>query len=148
MSGHIATNMMFKSKNSFHDSNNVNYTLPIQNKRKLYITLMNNIITSSLTQKRLEIIGNMIKAARLERKISQQELGERIGVSRPTISAIEKGKANVAIGSVFEAAYIVGLSIMEDENQTIESSSQTIANILKILPSRGRGKKVELDNDF
>jgi len=109
---------------------------------------MNNVITSSLTQKRLEIIGNMIKAARLERKMSQKELAERMGVSRPTISAIEKGKANVAIGSVFEAAYIVGLSIMEEDSKTIDASSQTIANILKILPSRGRGKKVELDNDF
>lgn len=109
---------------------------------------MKKIITSSLTQKRIEIMGNMIKLARLEKKISQKELGERIGVSRPTISAIEKGQENVAIGSVFEAAYIVGLPLMADDSLQIESSSQAIAKMLKILPTRGRGKKVELDDDF
>ena len=93
-------------------------------------------------------MGELIKLARLEKKISQKELGERIGVSRPTISAIEKGQANVAIGSVFEAAYIVGLPLMVDDPEQIESSSQAIAKMLKILPSRGRGKKAELDDNF
>ncbi len=41
--------------------------------------------------------------------MSQTELGERVGVSRYTISCLEKGKPNVAIGTVFEAATIVGI---------------------------------------
>ena len=109
---------------------------------------MKSIITSSSTKKHIENIGELIKLARLEKKISQKELGERIGVSRPTISAIEKGQANVAIGSVLEAAYVVGLSLMDDDPEKIESSSQAIAKMLKILPSRGRGKKAELDDNF
>ncbi|HIO92005.1 MAG TPA: helix-turn-helix domain-containing protein [Leucothrix mucor] len=61
-------------------------------------------------------MGSMIKMPRLELKLSQQELGSRIGVTRPTISAIEKGKPNVAIGSVVEAAYIMGLPLMGEED--------------------------------
>ncbi|CAA6818367.1 MAG: Transcriptional regulator, XRE family [uncultured Thiotrichaceae bacterium] len=107
-------------------------------------------VISSSTQKRIQILGAMIKAARLERKLSQGDLAERIGVSRPTIAAIEKGKLNVSIGTVFEAAHIVGLPLMggaEDVTQ-LEHVSQTVANMLKILPAKGVGKKVELDDDF
>ena len=110
---------------------------------------MKTITTSSQTKKRLEIMGSMIKAARLELKLSQQELGSRIGVTRPTINAIEKGKPNVAIGSVFEAAYIVGLPLMgEEDPKQLNQLSQVVANILKILPSKGNTPKVKLDNDF
>lgn len=38
-----------------------------------------------------------LKAARAERDLSQQELAELVGVSRQTISAIEKGDYNPTI---------------------------------------------------
>lgn len=116
----------------------------------VYFSMKNSPVISSSTQKRLEILGSMIKAARLERKLSQDELGERVGVTRPTIAAIEKGKPNVAIGTVFEAAYIVGLPLMGEvtDAKQLEHASQAVANMLKILPVRSSGKKVELDNDF
>ena len=38
-----------------------------------------------------------LKAARAEKDISQQELAEMVGVSRQTISAIEKGDYNPTI---------------------------------------------------
>lgn len=38
------------------------------------------------------ILGNKIKLARVERDLSQEQLAERSGVTRQTISAIETGK--------------------------------------------------------
>lgn len=38
--------------------------------------------------------GKKIKLARLEKKISQEELAKRIGVSRQTINMIENGSYN------------------------------------------------------
>ena len=38
--------------------------------------------------------GKKIKFARLEKKISQEELAKRIGVSRQTINMIENGSYN------------------------------------------------------
>jgi putative transcriptional regulator len=38
-----------------------------------------------------------LKAARAEKDMSQQELAEKVGVSRQTISAIEKGDYNPTV---------------------------------------------------
>lgn len=112
--------------------------------------MKNSIVVSVQTKLRLEILGKMIKAARLERKLSQTDLGDRIGVTRTTVAAIEKGKSNVAIGTVFEAANVVGLPLMgeTDDPKQLTHLSQSVANILKILPAKGTGKKVELNDDF
>jgi len=96
----------------------------------------------------LETLGMMIKAARIESHRSQADLAERVGVSRHTISLLEKGNPNVAIGTVFEAATIVGIPLMGDDPRQIRRFSQAIATIVQILPSKGFTKKVELDDDF
>jgi putative transcriptional regulator len=40
------------------------------------------------------ILKNRLKEARIEKKISQSELAEMVGVSRNTISSIETGQFN------------------------------------------------------
>ncbi|WP_083234303.1 helix-turn-helix transcriptional regulator [Candidatus Marithrix sp. Canyon 246] len=96
----------------------------------------------------LQVLGGMIKAGRIERNMSQANLAERVGVSRYTISLLEKGNPNVGIGTVLESAIIVGIPIMEDDVRQMTKVSQAIANLIEILPSKRVGKKVELDNDF
>jgi len=96
----------------------------------------------------LKTLGNLIKAARIERHLSQVDLGERVGVSRYTISALEKGEPTVAIGTVFEAAIIVGIPLMGNDPRQITKLSQAIANLVQILPSKGITQKVELDDNF
>lgn len=51
------------------------------------------------TQKILEQMGEQIRLARLRRKLSSQLVAERAGISRQTLSAIEKGASTVSIGS-------------------------------------------------
>ncbi|UJS25019.1 MULTISPECIES: helix-turn-helix transcriptional regulator [Thiothrix] len=103
---------------------------------------------SARTTITLEVFGHMIRAARLERKMPQAELAERLGVSRQTISAIEKGDAKVSIGAVFEAATIVGIPLLTDNARELQRLSTTVANLASLLPERARTIKVELDNDF
>jgi DNA-binding XRE family transcriptional regulator len=106
------------------------------------------IALSTHTTILLETLGAMIKAARIERHMSQAELGERVGVSRYTISFLEKGNPNVAIGTVFEAATVVGIPLMGNDPRQLTKVSQSNANLVQILPSKGVNKKVELDDDF
>ncbi len=96
----------------------------------------------------LEVFGHMIRAARLERKMPQAELAERLGVSRQTISALERGDAKVAVGAVFEAATIVGIPLLTDNARDLQRLSTTVAHLASLLPERARTAKVELDNDF
>ena len=56
---------------------------------------------------------NKIKELREEAKLTQQELGEKLTVSRQTIISLENGKHNPSIILVFKIANIFGRSIEE-----------------------------------
>jgi len=58
----------------------------------------------------LENLGENIKLARLRRKLSTQQVSERADISRPTLSAIEKGKPTVSIGLYLQVLFVLGLA--------------------------------------
>lgn len=45
-------------------------------------------------------IGEAIKTARLEQHLTQEELGERIGVKKHQISKLEKGKSMISLPTI------------------------------------------------
>lgn len=47
-------------------------------------------------------IGEAIKEARIEKKLTQQQLGELMGVKRAQVSRIEKGR-NLTVGTIMRA---------------------------------------------
>jgi HTH-type transcriptional regulator / antitoxin HipB len=49
---------------------------------------------------KLEILGEMIKTARKERHLTQEELGSLIGVKKAQISRLEKNANNVTIDTI------------------------------------------------
>ncbi len=61
------------------------------------------------TRRILDDMGENIKLARLRRKFSSQQVAERANISRPTLSAIEKGKPTVSIGSYLLVLQVLGL---------------------------------------
>lgn len=50
----------------------------------------------------LHFLGQAIKAARKEKKLTQGELGEQVKVRQSTISAIENGISDVQIETLFK----------------------------------------------
>ena len=54
-----------------------------------------------------------LKAARAGLDLSQQELAERVGVSRQTISAIEKGDYNPTINLCVAICQVLGRTLDE-----------------------------------
>lgn len=60
-------------------------------------------------QKILEQFGENIRLARLRRKYSTQQVAERANISRPTLLAIEKGDAGVAMRSYVRVLFVLGL---------------------------------------
>ena len=49
-------------------------------------------------QNTLTVMGAQIKAIRLESRITATDLAQRVGISRMTLLAVEKGTGTVAIG--------------------------------------------------
>ena len=60
------------------------------------------------TQKLLSQMGEQIRLARLRRHLSSELVAERAGVSRATVSAVEKGSASVAIGAYAAVLHAIG----------------------------------------
>lgn len=57
--------------------------------------------------------SNRIKVARVEANLTQQQLAERIGVTRQTISLIEKGTYNPSLKLCLDICYAVNKSLDE-----------------------------------
>ncbi|MFS8637490.1 MAG: helix-turn-helix transcriptional regulator [Gemmatimonadota bacterium] len=56
---------------------------------------------------------NRIRVLRAERRWSQQDLAERLGVSRQTVNAIENGKYDPSLPLAFKIGKVFGLTIEE-----------------------------------
>jgi putative transcriptional regulator len=59
-------------------------------------------------------ITNTIRRLRFERnEMTQQDLAERVGVTRPTINAIELGKYSPSLDVAFRIAVALGVRLEE-----------------------------------
>lgn len=58
-------------------------------------------------------MNNRLRVLRAERRWSQAELADRLGVSRQTINAIETGKYDPSLPLAFALARVFGLRIEE-----------------------------------
>lgn len=57
-------------------------------------------------------IGAAIRAARTQRKLSQEQVGKTLGMSRATISGIETGKVvEVGVRKLMAVCAVVGLDL-------------------------------------
>ena len=75
-------------------------------------------------RKTLTALGENIKLARLRRELSSEQVAERAGISRNTLTKIERGEEGVAMGYYFRVLAILGL---EKE----DNSSNPARNVAK-----------------
>lgn len=70
---------------------------------------------------RMDIIQDLIRETRKKRKLSQQELGDMVGVNKAQISKLEKGYNNTSISllsKIFKALNAkIKLSVQLDEEE-------------------------------
>jgi putative transcriptional regulator len=58
-------------------------------------------------------VKNNVKLARVQMNLTQQQLAEKTGVTRQTISLIEKGKYNPSLKLCLDICYVVNKSLNE-----------------------------------
>lgn len=66
--------------------------------------------------------------------MSVLDLAERLGVSRDMMQRIEKGDPRCGIGSVFEAAVIVGVPLFEEEPSRLSEMNTRYTEKINLLP--------------
>ncbi len=96
----------------------------------------------------VSLLGRSIRAARIERGIGSAELATRIGISRATLSRIEHGDPSSAIGSTFEAAAIVGLTLFEPDSVRLAIQLGRVEEKLTLLPKNVRPSRTVIDDEF
>jgi transcriptional regulator with XRE-family HTH domain len=67
------------------------------------------IVILPRTKRILLEMGGNIKLARLRRRLSSEQVAERANISRPTLSAIEKGAPTVSVGAYLLVLQVLGL---------------------------------------
>ena len=92
------------------------------------------------TQEILNQLGEQIRLARLRRHLSAELVAERAGLSRMTLSNIEKGSASVAIGSY--AAVLHALNGMDKDLLLVAKDDELGRKLQDLeLPTRRRAPK-------
>lgn len=117
--------------------------------------MKNKTRTASLplsVRESLKEMGELIACARKEKRWTQEELAQRIGVNRMTVVRIEKGAPEVATGLFLTAAWLLGLPILTWQAMGEGRSDTVIGDLLtklkKSLPSTVRRRRKAIDNDF
>ena len=107
---------------------------------------MARVVMSPPTLLALELLGTSIRAGRIRRGLTIEDLAERVGVSKPTIIRIERGEPGVAIGTAFEAAVLAGVALFHADPDERARYGDLKRAELALLPSAVRQR--EIDDDF
>jgi transcriptional regulator with XRE-family HTH domain len=94
------------------------------------------------------LLGQLIRKARIERKLKAVEVTDRVGISRGLLRRIETGDPGCTIGAVFEVATIVGVPLFEADQPALSKAVETNREIMTLLPKSVRNPRIEADDDF
>lgn len=95
----------------------------------------------------LRVLGNQIRLARHARGWTIADLAARTDASRRTIANIESGAPTVAIGTVFNAAFTVGVNLFGLEGPELARARRQGEDTLALLPSKVRKPATREDDD-
>jgi transcriptional regulator with XRE-family HTH domain len=94
------------------------------------------------------LLGEMIRAARLHRRMSTRELAERTGASRGLVVRVEAGDMGSALGAAFEMAAVLGVPLFDADPSRVGERLSNQREINSLLPRRAFPASVEVDDDF
>lgn len=100
----------------------------------------------------LKEMGELIACARKEKRWTQEELAQRIGINRMTVVRIEKGAPEVAMGWYLTASWLLGLPVLTwqviGEGRSDTVVGDLLTKLKKNLPGSVRRPRTKIDNDF
>jgi transcriptional regulator with XRE-family HTH domain len=94
------------------------------------------------------LLGQLIRKARIEQKMTTEELSDRAGLSRGLLRRIENGDLGCTIGAVFEAAAILGVRLFDADESKLSSALQSNTAIMRLLPKAIHATPMKPHDDF
>lgn len=116
--------------------------------QKVMMAKVVNRVYSGYTREAIALLSVLIREARIERKLSAQELADRAGISRGLLQRIEKGDPNCSLGAVFEVAYLLGIRLFDHDKPALTARVALGKEKLSLLPKMARKASRRVDDDF
>jgi transcriptional regulator with XRE-family HTH domain len=95
----------------------------------------------------LQVLGNQIRLARHAKGWTIADLAARVDAGPRTIVNIESGAPTVSIGTVFNAAFTVGVNLFGLEGPELARARRQGEETLALLPSKVRKPTDREDDD-
>lgn len=77
----------------------------------LYVMARTSVTLFPKVSAQLKVLGENLRLARLRRRISALQLAQRAGISRPTLSKLEKGDPGVSLAVLASVMFCLGLDL-------------------------------------
>jgi transcriptional regulator with XRE-family HTH domain len=94
------------------------------------------------------LLGSLVQLERKSRRMTAQEMADRLGVDRSTLQRLEQGDPKVELGLAFEACAILNIPLFEEDAQGLALRLDEAGKRLALLPSRVRRKQLSVSDDF
>jgi transcriptional regulator with XRE-family HTH domain len=102
---------------------------------------------SAVTKEAARLLGARVRLARSERRWTVEDLAARVGVADKTIRKVEHGDLTVALGTAFEAAAILGITLFDADPMRRRLESGNVTDRLAVLPKKIH-QRTAPDDDF
>ena len=96
----------------------------------------------------LELLGRLVREARVAKAFTAAELAARAGISRALLARIERGDPGCSIGAVFEVATICGVSLFSQEQRQLTTHLAMHREKMALLPKAVRTRVKGVKDDF
>lgn len=96
----------------------------------------------------LALMGQLLREARLKKRMTMIDLADRAGISRSLLQRIEQGDPSCSIGVVFELACICGVPLFDIEQRQLATQLTMHQEKLRLLPKSIRTKALVVKDDF
>jgi transcriptional regulator with XRE-family HTH domain len=96
----------------------------------------------------VRLLGTMVQLERKSRRMTAQDLADRLGVDRGTLQRLEQGDPKVELGLAFEACAILGIPLFEEDARGLALRLDEAGKRLALLPKRVRLKQLGISDDF
>lgn len=94
------------------------------------------------------LLGKLIRLARIEKKMTAQELADRAGISRGLLQRIEKGDLKCELGATLEVAVILGIPLFESDIEGLQAKNKRLGEKLVLLPKSVHNKTGGVIDNF
>jgi transcriptional regulator with XRE-family HTH domain len=96
----------------------------------------------------VELLASLIALERKDRRMTAQELADRLGIDRGTLQRLEQGDPKVELGLAFDACAVLGIRLFDEDTPGLAARREAAGKRLALLPSRIRPKRVSISDDF